>query len=198
MKKWLYGSLAVLALATVGVYFRGSLLPHGDTSRMGPLINFEPAKPSVSRPVALRGKIDDALTRQVLEALAAGVREFTLDSSFGGSQWAAIIMANAIRQRGGSVTAIGTCYSACALLLIGVEHKFYTSEADIEVHGARYAYPQPGQDADAPARMTVSYLEANGVPFDLARAWGMAINLHRLGAKELAKAGIQFRAAMGG
>jgi hypothetical protein len=162
-----------------------------------PFVDAGPDRGAASRPVSLRGTIDADMYMKVATAIGAGSRDFTVDSSFGGASIAANLIAQAINASNGSLTATGICYSACALLLVGVKNKFYTADADIEIHGARYRYPLPGQDPDQPARDTVAYLVANGAPPELAEKWGMATNLHRLTASELAIIGVSLRGRLG-
>ncbi len=184
------GMLAALAaVALVVRYEYGKPVPA--------ILDVGPDRGSSPRPVSLRGAIDGNMYTKVAAAIAAGNRDFTIDSSPGGSPLAAAIIAQTIQDSGGSLTAIGTCYSACALLLIGVKNKFYTPDADIEIHGARYKYPLTGQDPDRPARDTVAYLIANGTPPALAEKWGYGTNLHRLTTSELALIGVSLRAQFG-
>ena len=156
-----------------------------------------PDRGAVARPVTLRGMVDEAMYRRVVEAVSGGARHFTVDSSLGGLPLYAGLIATTIAANDGSLTADGICYSACALMLIGVKNKFYTADADIQVHGARYKYPAAGQDPDAPARETVRFLLFQGVPPDLANKWGMAINFHKLTPDELALIGVTYRRHVG-
>jgi len=137
--------------------------------------------------VALRGRIDATMVEQVASALAQGHRDFTIDSSNGGYVFSAAIISGLLRGRGASLTATGRCWSACTLVLFGVERKRATAEADIRIHGAAYA---DGRSGDAPAQAAVQFMIANGVPRALAEQHGWGINLYRLTPSDLASAGI--------
>ncbi len=182
------GALTILVLLLV-------MLRHESVKPVPTILNTGPG--GISQPVSLRGAIDFNLYQRVASALAAGSSHVTIDRSFGGNPIIAAIIASSINSKDGSLTATGTCYSACALLLIGVKKKYYTSEADIQVHGAQYRNPAPGKDPNEPARDTVAYLIANGTPPHLAQQWGYSINLHRLTPNELALVGVFLRTRPG-
>lgn len=191
------GTLSVIAALAV-IVLTGVVLRHELTRPAPTILDVGPERGNISRPVSLRGAIDFSMYERVASALASGSRHFTIDRSFGGNPMIAAIIASTISGKDGSLTATGICYSACALLLIGVKKKYYTPEADIQVHGARYRNPAPGQDPDQPARDTVAYLISNGTPPQLAQRWGFAINLHRLTPDELALVGVSLRAQPAG
>ena len=141
--------------------------------------------------VELRGRIDLDMAGTVNTALAAGHRDFTINSSHGGGVLAAVLMANALRGSDSHITVNGECYSACALLVIGVKEKYATAGADIRLHGAR----RQGVIDERPAQAAADYMIANGVPADLALGRGTGINLYRLTLTDMAAVGIQPAAA---
>lgn len=149
------------------------------------------SSPGPAEAVELRGRIDAHMAEKVRRALAGGVREFLINSSNGGFVFAAYSIADMMRSNDVTLTINGMCASACALLAIGVPHKRYTSEAVIELHGARYTVKPPGADDDAPAKAAAAYMMLHGVPEAIATGPGMAYNLHRLSPVELAEMGFE-------
>jgi hypothetical protein len=147
------------------------------------------ANSAFAQPVELRGRVDVNMSTAVRAGLDAGQRDFTINSSNGGFVTIAAIIADTLNSHNASLTVNGQCLSACALLAIGVSDKRYASGADIEIHGARYAHPQNGQDDDAPARSAALYMRLHGVPERIALGPGMGINLHRLSPLELSQIG---------
>jgi hypothetical protein len=134
----------------------------------------------------LRGNVDREMMLQATQALADGHRDFTVDSSNGGNVMAAEVIAALIRRHNGSLTVTGRCWSACALMLLGVERKYAVAGADIGIHGAAdTTHPADGANAAA------DYLIKNGLPANIARTWGMGTNLYRLTPAELAAAGVR-------
>jgi hypothetical protein len=128
------------------------------------------------------------MLQQVAHALADGHRDFTIDSSNGGNVLAAEVIAVLIRGRNGSLTVTGRCWSACAMMLLGVERKYATAEADVRIHGASSA-AQPGDEKGANA--AADYMVKNGLPANIARARGTGTNLYKLTPVELAAAGVR-------
>lgn len=147
------------------------------------------ASPAPVQPVELRGRIDSHMADRVRASLDAGARDFTINTSTGGYVVVAAIIAGLLRAHQASITVNGLCASACALLVIGVQDKRYTSEADVEIHGARYRNPQTGKDDEAPARSAADYMVANGVPEAIAYGPGMGFNMHRLSTADLNRMG---------
>lgn len=127
------------------------------------------------------------MVQQVVADLAQGHRDFTIDSSNGGQVLSAAAISGLMRGNGASLTATGRCWSACALLFFGVEHKRVTADADIRIHAAFYADGRPG---DAAARDAVEFMIKNGVPRALAEQRGTGINLYKFTPAELASAGV--------
>lgn len=127
--------------------------------------------------------------KQVAQALADGRRDFTVDSSNGGSVLSAENIAAVIRRRDGSLTATGRCWSACALMLLGVKRKYATEGADVRIHGATNT-TQPS-DSEAADAIVVAYMVRNGLPENLARTRGTGTNLYKLTPVELAQAGVK-------
>ena len=137
--------------------------------------------------VELRGGIDSGMVGAVNRALAAGHRDFTIYSSHGGGVMDAAVMAGALRASDAHITVNGECYSACALLVIGVKEKYAAAGADIRLHGAH----KQGVIDERPAKAAANYMIANGVPADLALGRGTGINLYRLTLADMAAMGIQ-------
>ena len=137
--------------------------------------------------VELRGDIDFGMVAAVNIALAAGHRDFTINSSHGGGVMDAAVMAGALRASDAHITVNGECYSACALLVIGVKEKYAAAGADIRLHGAH----KQGVIDERPAKAAANYMIANGVPADLALGRGTGINLYRLTLADMAAMGIQ-------
>jgi hypothetical protein len=128
----------------------------------------------------LRGTVDAAMSLQVADALAGGERAFTINSSLGGSVGNAVMIAGMVNGRDASLTVDGVCYSACAMLFIGVVNKHVGSEADVEIHGAFF---QDGKGDDAKAAYAAAeYLKVNGLPD--AHKWE-GLNGHKLTTQEL-------------
>jgi hypothetical protein len=127
------------------------------------------------------------MVQQVGHALANGYRDFTVDSSDGGSVLAAEIIAALIRTRNGSLTVTGRCWSACALMLLGVERKYVAAEADVRIHGATSAAHPADEKA---ANAAVDYMIKNGLQANIARTRGMGTNLYKLTPVDLAAAGV--------
>lgn len=143
--------------------------------------------------VALRGRVDRHMADAVRNGLAEGYRVFTIDSSRGGFNIVAAVIAGYLRGSDASLIAIGECWSACATILLGVEHKAATASADVRIHGARYAAPGINRDNEAPARDLAAYALAHGLSPELARKRAMGFNLYRFSPEELASAGVQRR-----
>jgi hypothetical protein len=128
------------------------------------------------------------MMQQVAHALADGHRDFTIDSSNGGKVLAAVVIAALIRERNGSLTVTGRCWSACALMLLGVERKYVAAGADVRIHGTTSA-TQPADEKGANA--VADYMIENGLPADIARTRGTGTNLYKLTPVELAAAGVR-------
>lgn len=126
--------------------------------------------------------------RQVTQALDEGRRNFTVDSSNGGNVLLAQVISDLVNSSGGTVTVTGRCWSACALMVLGVEQKYATEQADVRIHGATdIARPSDGKPADEVA----DYMIKSGLPESIARTRGKGANLYKLSPVELAQAGVR-------
>lgn len=79
------------------------------------------------------------------------------------------VMADELNRAGASLTVNGFCYSACALLVVGVRDHRFGEGADVQFHSS---YIQGGRDTSDAA----DYLASLGLPRELAAG----PNLHRL------------------
>jgi hypothetical protein len=136
----------------------------------------------------LRGYVTGEMLQQVAHALADGHRDFTIDSSNGGIVLAAEVVAALIRGQNGSLMVTGRCWSACALVLLGVERKYAAAGADIRIHGAT----SPADPADEKrANAAADYMIENGLPPNIARTRGTGMTPYQLTPVELAAAGVR-------
>jgi hypothetical protein len=135
--------------------------------------------------VELRGHIDSHMATIVSDALVAGHREFTINSSTGGLLSAAEGMAGRLTAAGASLTANGTCLSACALLLLGVTNKYATEDHGGWIAGQR--------NAVSSQFLTGAYMLKHGISATLSSGRGNGTNLYRLTLEDMATAGIRQR-----
>lgn len=133
----------------------------------------------------LRGKVDGRMSQAVAAALKSGERSFVINSSNGGEVLHAVLIAALLESYQASVTANGTCLSACSMILFGVTRRFVTGEARVGVH----AWQAPSNN---PVAVTagVEWMLSHGFPADLSyRMEGP--NIYTLSAQDLARGGVQ-------
>jgi hypothetical protein len=136
----------------------------------------------------LRGGVDDKMVRQVALALDEGRRDFTVDISDGGNVFAAEMIAELLNVEGGTVTVTGRCWSACALLGLGIKRKYATTQANVRIHGAIDA-TRPSDDKAA--NEAIDYMVKSGLPRNIALGRGKGTTLYKLSPTELAEAGVR-------
>lgn len=141
----------------------------------------------------ISGTIKPETPALVYAAIARGEREFYLERSNGGDAISAMVIADMLNKANASATVSGPCKSACAAIALATARRFYTGYAEVEVHGARYAYPQPGRDDDAPARAMVEQLVERGVDRAFAERRMYGPNLYRVPFDELRTLGFKPR-----
>lgn len=130
-------------------------------------------------PVVLRGKIDPAMADKVEAAIAAGHRDFIIDSP-GGYVLSAARIAKSIAKARAAVTASGQCRSACAPILMAAAERNVTPGTVVSLHDSARL---PGY---------ALMLEGFGVPRDIIAAHAGDINDRPLSVAELARMGLLY------
>lgn len=133
--------------------------------------------PEADGPVMLRGRIDPAMANRVDVAIAAGRREFVIDSP-GGYVLSAVRIAKSIAQAKASVTARGECRSACAPVLMAAMERRVEPGTVVSLHDSARL---PGY---------ALMLEGFGVPRDIIAKHAGDINDRPLSQAELARMGL--------
>ncbi len=112
-------------------------------------------------PSELRGTVDLHMIEQVRKSIAAGHKDFTINSSNGGLVFVAQVVAGQIKAANGTLTVNGRCWSACSLMAVSLNAR-QTGEADVQSHAS--FIPSTGAQTDDAANI----LAQHGYSRDLA------------------------------
>lgn len=137
--------------------------------------------------VHLRGYVNDAMLREVKEAIGAGRRSFCI-TSHGGLVVVGLAIGSVLRSNAASVIAVSVCESACAVAVMGADHRFAAWPLRFGFHRVSYSYDQ--KLADGWTLGLVEFLKQRGCPAHFAEERGHAVNVKALTDAELRACGV--------